>query len=522
MTYAWRALGIGLGLVLMVLGYDTTCSYAAGDAEKGKAVYEKRCIGCHGEKGDGKGLAAVFLYPKPLDFTGGKFKLRSTPSGEMPTDEDLLNTVTNGIPGSAMPSFAYLPEEERKSAIQHIKTLALYYDEEEGKTYDLFELRGTPHPITVSSEPQVTPESLIKGKAFYEQEKLGCVKCHGRLGKGDGPSAAEQKDDWSRPIKVRDFTTGVFKGGNANKDLYLRFTTGMSGTPMPAFSGEQLTDEERWLLVNYVQSLKNPDIRLATPPADAAILASQTSEDISADEPYAKVWDSAKEFVIPLNKLWQPEIIPQHVRVRALNNSKDFAILLEWDDPKEDTVNQKSEAFRDAAAIQFSPSGEFPFIGMGNGKNMTKIEVPVNIWHWKGDWQQDAGRYVDINHIYTSMHVDTYYFPKEVQDKTFLSGRAAGNLFSSDTRKSPIEDLNAIGFGSLASQQGEAQNVQGKGIWAEGKWRVVLKRSLTSTDANDVKFSAGATIPISFAVWDGATGDRDGQKAVSTWFKLKL
>ncbi len=520
MEYIRRAFVFFISFGLIALSY--TPVFAKGDANAGKGVFEKRCQGCHGEKGDGKGLAAVFLYPKPADFTGGKFKLRSTPSGEMPTDDDLFKTITNGVPGSAMPAFNYISEDERWNVIQHVKTLSVYYDEEEGKTYNLFELRGAPHPLNVSTEPAMTPESLAKAKTVYEQEKLGCIKCHGRLGKGDGPSAQEQVDDWGRPIKVRDFTTGVFKGGNTNKDIYLRFATGMAGTPMPAFSGEQISDEDRWLLVQYVQSLKNPDIKLANPPADSTIVATQTSENIPDDDPDAAIWQSTKEYEIPLNRLWQPEIIPMHVRVRALYNNKDIAIHLEWDDATQNMGYSQPQTYRDAAAVQFSPSGEFPFIGMGNGKDMTKLEIPVNIWHWKGDWQADSGYYTDIKHVYPNMHVDTYYFPKEVQDKTFLSGRAAGNLFSSDHRPSQVEDLNAVGFGSLESQPVASQGVQGTGCWGDNKWRVVLRRSLESKEAKDVKFSKDTTVPIAIAVWDGAHQDRDGIKFVSTWFRLKM
>ena len=520
MGYARRAVVFLISLGLIALSH--TPVFAKGDAGAGKGVFEKRCQGCHGEKGDGKGLAAVFLYPKPADFTSGKFKLRSTPSGEMPTDDDLFKTVADGVQGSAMPSFAYIADDERWNAIQHIKTLAVYFDEEEGKAYNLFELRGAPHPLTVAPEPPMAAETLAKAKTVYEQEKLGCIKCHGRLGKGDGPSAQEQVDDWDRPIKVRDFTTGVFKGGNTNRDVYLRFATGMSGTPMPAFSGEQLSDADRWSLVQYVQSLKNPDVRLATPPADATIVATQTNEDIPDDNPEATVWQSAREYEIPLNRLWQPEILPMHVRVRALYNGKDMAIRLEWDDATQNMGYSQPQTFRDGAAVQFSPSGEFPFIGMGNGKTMTGLEIPVNIWHWKGDWQADAGTYTDIKHIYPNMHVDTYYFPKEVQDKTYLAGRAAGNLFSSDHRPSVVEDLNAVGFGSLESQPVSSQGVQGRGDWSDNKWQVVLRRPLESQEARDVKFSKGAAIPVSFAVWDGAREDRDGIKFVSTWFRLKM
>lgn len=520
MIYLRKALG-----VFVVLGLfmgSPSVSYAVGDAEAGKAVYKKRCLGCHGEKGDGKGRAAVFLYPKPRDLTAGKFALRSTPTGQMPTDDDLLKTVTNGIPGAAMPSFKYISEDERKNAIAYVKTLAVFYDEEDDESYKLFELRGTPTPINVPSPPSFSTDTVKKAKAVYENEKLGCVKCHGRLGTGDGPSADEQEDDWGRPIKVRDFTKGVFKGGSTPKDIYTRFATGLTGTSMPAFSGEQMSDEDRWLVVQYVLALRDPDVKVVEVPSDLTVAADHTGKDIPDNNPYDKVWDDAKVHEIPLQELFQPEITPIHVRVRALETDKELAILLEWDDDEENLINQKSETFRDGCAVQFSLSGEYPFIGMGNSKKRTGEDIPVNIWHWKADWQQDQGHYVEIRHIYPGMHCDTYYFPKEIQDKIYLSGRAVGNLFSQEYRPSQVEDLNAVSLGSLTSQGEAGQNVQGKGVYFEGTWRVLFKRTLACAGSEDIKFSKGSTIPMSFAVWHGDRGDRNGQKAVSTWYRLKL
>lgn len=56
---------------------------------------------------------------------------------------------------------------------------------------------------------------------------------------------------------MRDFTTGVFRGGSDRKDLYYRFTTGLDGSPMPAYA-DNASDPERWALVDYVKSLESP------------------------------------------------------------------------------------------------------------------------------------------------------------------------------------------------------------------------------------------------------------------------
>ena len=81
--------------------------------ELGKAVYEKRCLGCHGEKGAGDGPAASRFKPVPRDFTKGLFKYKTTPHGSPPTDDDLIRTVTEGLPGTGMPAWKSIIKENQ-------------------------------------------------------------------------------------------------------------------------------------------------------------------------------------------------------------------------------------------------------------------------------------------------------------------------------------------------------------------------------------------------------------------------
>ncbi|MBF0474042.1 MAG: cytochrome c, partial [Nitrospirae bacterium] len=90
----------------------------------GKLVYDKYCVGCHGVKGDGKGAAAVNLLIKPRDLTQGLFKFKSTLAGSLPTDDDLKNSITNGLSPSSMPSFKFVPEDEKDDLVAYIKTLS--------------------------------------------------------------------------------------------------------------------------------------------------------------------------------------------------------------------------------------------------------------------------------------------------------------------------------------------------------------------------------------------------------------
>src|SRR3990172_7977733 len=94
-------LALAVGLLLLALrGVPASASDAL--LARGRAVYEANCAVCHGERGDGAGHAAHMLSVQPRDFTRGLFKFRSTPSGVLPTDEDLLATVTRGLRWTAM------------------------------------------------------------------------------------------------------------------------------------------------------------------------------------------------------------------------------------------------------------------------------------------------------------------------------------------------------------------------------------------------------------------------------------
>ena len=100
----------------------------------------------------------------------------------------------------------------------------------------------------------------------------------------------------------------------------------------------------------------------------------------------------------------------------------------------------------------------------------------------------------------------------------FNPGRATGNMLSdASMRVSPVEDLNAEGFSTLTTQA--HQDVQGNGNWANNRWSVVFKRSLTTSDSNDTQFK-GSKTPMAIAVWNGQNKERNGQKGVTQWNTL--
>ena len=486
---------------------------AAGDPQwqSGKAIYEQHCAACHGSKGDGNGPAAVWLFPKPRNFSAGLFKIQSTPAGMLPTDEDLFQTITRGMPGSSMPSFTYLTEPQRRDVVQYVKYLTAETDAS-GKRVNRFEdeKQKARLAVDVPPEPAVTLEALTRGKEMFT--KLQCFTCHGETGAGDGPSASTLKDNWGLPLLPRDFNTGAFRGGHTGRDLYLRVHNGLAGTPMPPFGPELMTADERWSLVLYIQSLRRKDIEVndILAPADGNIHVHRVKK--LPTEPSDPVWEKIESVRVPLNPLW-PERDPiPAVAVHALHDGKQLAILCTWRDAIVNGAPVRVQDFQDAIALQFSLNGTAPFLGMGDAGN------PVNIWQWKAGWQQESdGERQDVDTIYASLHSDVYFQTNALH----RTAEAAGNLLSQPHR-SPVEDANARGFGTMKAQSISNQNVKGKGIWRDGHWHVVFVRELKSGASDDVKILADKPVPVAFAVWDGQNRDRNGRKVISNWYQLIL
>lgn len=228
-----------------MVGQGSAATETKESIENGRKIYERRCIGCHGEKGDGKGLgpsAVLFKAAQPRDFTSGQFKFRTTPSGALPLDSDLYRTITMGIPGTAMPPWFNLPEPERWDVIHYIKTF-----------YQGFRETPPEQPIYIPRAPKPTEAMLKRGKDVFEE--MGCWNCHGHEGKGDGPAAEALMDDSGNKILPANFTKGVFKSGPRPEDIYRTFMTGLNGTPMPSYFDAIKSQDDAWALAYYVLSL---------------------------------------------------------------------------------------------------------------------------------------------------------------------------------------------------------------------------------------------------------------------------
>jgi mono/diheme cytochrome c family protein len=243
-------------VVLLLAGLAVSPTIAPAQdpdlVERGAAVYGSRCVICHGLNGDGKGLTGIIhraqssgivitVYPR--DFTAGVFKFRSTPSGSLPLDSDLMKVVTAGISRSGMPSHTDVPEADRRAVIEYIKTFSPKWQ------------RDTPdEPIEIATAPDYVgaSDSVTRGNEMWDL--MRCAMCHGERGRGDGPSSGALEDSWGERILPFDFTSGPLKGGSSPEDIYRTFVTGLDGTPMPSYQ-DAIGEQDRWDLVSYCLEL---------------------------------------------------------------------------------------------------------------------------------------------------------------------------------------------------------------------------------------------------------------------------
>ena len=209
---------------------------------RGKAVYDAHCVECHGPSGKGDGASAAYLVPRPRDFTAGKYKIRSTESGSVPSDDDLIASVRRGLYATAMPGWdRILSDADITDVVQYVKSLSPQFASQ------------PPRPIALGDGLPSSPASIARGQQAYD--KLQCGKCHGSDGRGTGAVTDAFEDDWRMPLRAADLTEPwTFHGGATSRDIYLRFRAGMTGTPMPSFA-DAASDSEMWDLANYVVSI---------------------------------------------------------------------------------------------------------------------------------------------------------------------------------------------------------------------------------------------------------------------------
>ncbi len=223
----------------LALGAAPLAAQTRGDPARGRQVFERYCMQCHGDRGDGAGEVARWSQPKPRDFRQGVYKFSSTPYGSLPTTDDLDRVIQNGLYGTRMPPFAALSVRERRDVIAYLQTLSPRWRTE-----------GPGKPVAIPAEPAPTREAVTQGRELFE---ANCSKCHGD-GSGNGTSGGKLVDDWGMAIAPANLTLGRGKWARTARDIYLRAMAGINGTPMPE-SGDALTPDQVWQVAHYVQAL---------------------------------------------------------------------------------------------------------------------------------------------------------------------------------------------------------------------------------------------------------------------------
>lgn len=457
----------------------------AGQADHpGKPIYDRWCAGCHGVDGAGDGPGAAHMLPRPRDFTQALYQIRTTPSGALPTDADILRIIDDGMPGTTMPGWrGLLSQNEREALVDYLKTFSAFFEDD------------APEPIDFGRAPGASDERLAEGRALYE--RVECWKCHGQEGRGDGQSAPTQTDDNDFPIRPADLTENwLFNGGGTVEDIYRRFRTGLDGTPMPSYSdlieAEVATEEELWSLALYVRSLspeKAPRVR-------EVVRAARVERDDLPSSGADSAWADVERFYVPLvgQIIEQPRWFAPGVDgvwVQALHDGGDLVMRLTWNDPSRspDPVwgswqrlvwnamePREGEApdpsLPDAVAVQFPralPEGmERPYFLMGTQRD------PVYLWHW------------------------------------------------TSTAQTPVEALGR-GLGRIEPMPGESM-VSGAAEFAHGRWSLVLRRSLAAPegDGDRLRFPLTTAVPVAFFVWDGSNGETGKRLSLSSWYYVYL
>ncbi len=537
---------IGLCLASSALGLCFASPVLAApdlgsDAQRaaGKELYTRNCAQCHGEKGDGNGVAAPHLQPRPRDFTSGKFKIRTTPSGKLPTDADLKHIIKAGMPYSSMPAWPQLSDADLTNLVYYVKSFSPDFAKPD------LEAEGMKMP----TPPAVTKESIERGKASYAE--LGCARCHGELGRTDGLTAPTLKDDFDHPIRPADLTRPwTFRGGPHREDIFRAMTTGLNGTPMPAF-GDALTEAQRWDLTDFIHSLGGSE----TPNYSSLLTAKKTTEQIDLAKADT-LFDQAPSAFFPIvGQIMQPgrafHPASNGLTARAVYNDTDVAIELRWDDMRGNTSGKNAPDIavppeEDAGEVQAAKpaGGESEGGGWGDAeetdaKPAAKADKAADANPWgdaeakpsdaagggdKDPWADDsaasggaaAGGGSEFSDAVAIQFPVT--LPTSIRKPYFIFGDKDHPVhvwFADLAKKSPSL---WVGNGSDKLENLGPRDLTMTSRFDKGEWRVVFKRRMRSAGA--LSFEEQGFAPIAFSVWDGASRERGNKRGLTTWWSI--
>ncbi len=482
--------------------------------ELGKRVYFKRCVWCHGVEGGGDGPSADRLFTRPRNFIQGTFKIRWTDSGELPLDRNLIDTVKNGLPGSAMPPWGeVLSNEEIVSVIQFVKTLVQDRDfaDEDEEVY-VQDFGKNPWGTTGPYHLGVPQEDIDAGKEVFLQNK--CFECHGGEGRGDGNPT--MKDDWGFPIFAADWQQcWNFRGSRRNHydpfNVVRTISTGLNGTPMPNFK-DKITIEDRWKLAAFVNALcprKKID-KLTNKPVPDFLIQSRFTEGPVSTDLSDPMWQAPDDdpgiksrpdgYTGKEDQKWHYVAMAGQI-TRGDRNFKpkvdNLWVMSNWSE-EEQAVYYLVEfhnrflsidpAYPDGVAMQWPGQledlfgAEKPYFIYGDSKK------PVDVW--KANFM--VKNYNDTN----APEPNGYDLDVSVQEQV-------GRGFDAITEKETA---------------GGVQVVNSK--YHQGRVKIMFKRSLKTEnpDKTDVQIPVQTFVPVSFLQWSGWDKEHDEHMAISTWY----
>jgi len=495
-------------ITILVFSTGFTTHASAQDLEAGLKSYERRCSQCHGLDGAADGPAADYMLPRPRVFKNNPvYKFRTTAGGELPTDQNLFDIITRGIPGSSMPSFDLLPEDERWDLVAAIKS----FNEEETAFNDE-EMLETALPveeleIDPMTAPEATAESIAQGREVFL--KAECNKCHGMNGRGNGASWNTIKDLWEDPILPRNLTNPEnFRGGRRAYDIFRAISTGLSGSPMPAHR-DDYTVEERWAAAHYVMSLGPVD----KGQRDETIVATQVDEIPGEDAG----WEDIEQFrfmttanvIQPPRNFWATI---EYVKAQAVYTEDEIALRIQWDDRSQSTGQWCVDGSKkDEICVTDEDCGT----STCGGEPIVDFEYPRET--------------TDILH--GTHHPDQFLvqFPVKTSNPSrrpyFMMGdsKLPVNLWWWRGDTNTLEDKNAKGARNITTQSEQSQTLDGGVSYEDGRYTMVIRRTLTTENARgDIQFEAGKFLPIAFQAWDGERGEVGQRRALTTWYWLYL
>ncbi|MFQ5538746.1 MAG: c-type cytochrome, partial [Gemmatimonadota bacterium] len=481
MSRAINWFGPRAGVVAGLLAFLSAAPVAGQDAERGKVVYDKWCAGCHGETGEGDGEAAAYMLPRPRDFTRALYQIRTTASGELPSDDDLRRMIDDGMPGTSMPGWnGHLSSGERDDVIAYIKSFSRFFEDE------------APPPIEFSSDPGFSEDDLAEGRRLFREE-TECLKCHGESGRGDGKSASTLADDWDFPIFATDLTEPWnFNGGSSVEDIYRRMRTGLDGTPMPSYSdaleAEIITDEQLWLVAHYVKSLAPQD-----QPRVRDVVRAPLAEQGMPSGPQDPLWDGVERYFIPMvgQIIEGPrQFIPgiDGLWIQAIHDGERLAMRITWSDRTESPDPEWDEFYQLLRNTVTGVDGPLP---ESQGPDRLVMQLPLLL--------------------------------SEGMALPYFLGGDRRRLVSEVvwTNASGLSEGTGAGLGT--HQPSNTSMVTHGAAFSEGQWQLQLDRSLLSADlASAPSLPQGVTIPIAFRAADGSQGEGVSRGSVSAWYAIYL